>query len=63
MNTHFKPSQLANELRRPGRDVIGLSQGEPDFAIYLGAQQDDELQRAPRKNHGTDDCNWRRAFV
>jgi aspartate/methionine/tyrosine aminotransferase len=24
-------TQLANELRRQGRDVIGLSQGEPDF--------------------------------
>src|SRR5260370_7341529 len=24
-------TRLANELRRQGRDVIGLSQGEPDF--------------------------------
>jgi hypothetical protein len=58
MNTHFKPTRFANELRRQGRDVIGLSQGEFDFALYLdlGAQQDDELQGAPRKNHGTDDC-------
>ena len=24
-------TQLANELRRQGKDVIGLSQGEPDF--------------------------------
>jgi len=63
MNAHFKPTRLANELRRQGRDVIGPSQGESDFALYPGAQQDDELQGAPRKNHGTDDCNWRRAFV
>jgi hypothetical protein len=77
MNTHFKPSRLSSRLsavrrrlpsrgsrmRRQGRDVIGRSQGEPDFALYLGAQQDDELQGVPRKNHGINDCNWHRAFV
>jgi aspartate aminotransferase len=28
-------TRLANELRRQGRDVIGLSQGEPDFDTPL----------------------------
>ena len=32
-------TRLANELRQAGRDVIGLSQGEPDFDMPLHVKE------------------------